>query len=236
MEQLADIIGSIIIYILLFSWIKGTIRKRRDKQTPKGNNAQKTIEWEFNSTTGKWEPKDKSKILTESQDGYKEQHELSNQPHQEVYTLNEKADAKQEVQEEIKYNGSVAYPMDEFAHVYQRRYLFSKNELYEYKLLKKIADIKGYIICPKVRLLDLVEPRRGVEKYKTYFYKVQAKHVDFVVCDPNMHIKAIIELDDSSHDRADRKERDTFVDTVLRSVGYTVIHTRHITNDILDTV
>ena len=112
----------------------------------------------------------------------------------------------------------------------------TKNEWNQYKKLKELADVKGYVICPKVRLFDIIEPKKGHEKNKTLMYKIQSKHVDFVICDKNLHIKAIIELDDSSHDKADRKERDTFVNLILRSVGYKVIHTRYITNDILDLV
>lgn len=119
---------------------------------------------------------------------------------------------------------------------YRARYLLTKNELYNYKLLKPIADAKGYVICPKVRLLDIIEPIRGQKKYKTLFYKIQAKHVDFVICDQGMHIKAIIELDDSSHDRQDRQERDRFVNLILTSVGYKVIHTRQITENIFENI
>ena len=119
---------------------------------------------------------------------------------------------------------------------YQARAIFSKNEWSNYKTLRDVAAVKKYIVCPKVRLLDIIEPRKGESKYKTLFYKIQSKHVDFVICDQNMNIKAIVELDDSTHDREDRKERDQFVDLILRSVGYQVIHTRHIGYDILDLV
>lgn len=46
--------------------------------------------------------------------------------------------------------------------------------------------------------------------------------------------KYIIELDDTSHDRKDRKERDNFVDEVVESVGYKIIHVRAITDDIIN--
>lgn len=124
----------------------------------------------------------------------------------------------------------------DFSTAYQAKYLFTKNEWSQYKKLKELADIKGYVICPKVRLFDIIEPKKGHEKYKTLMYKIQAKHVDFLICDQNMHIKAVIELDDSSHDKKDRKERDAFVDLILKSVGYKVIHTRYITNNLLDLV
>lgn len=120
------------------------------------------------------------------------------------------------------------------AGAYQKKWLFSYNEKDAYNKLKPIADELGLTVFSKVRLLDLLEPVSGNPKYKTYFYKVQAKHVDFVLCDQKLVAKFIIELDDSSHDRSDRKKRDSFVDEVITSVGYKIIHTRAITDDIKD--
>lgn len=119
---------------------------------------------------------------------------------------------------------------------YQKRYLLTKHEYSEYKKLKEYASKRDLQICPKVRLLDLIEPRRGEAQYKALFYKIQAKHVDFVICDQNLYVKAILELDDSSHDQADRKKRDEFVDTVLKDVGYKIIRTRSISETTLDEI
>lgn len=115
---------------------------------------------------------------------------------------------------------------------YQRSWLFTYNEKEAYTKLLPIAKELGYTVFAKVRLLDLVEPMKGNPKYKTYFYKIQAKHVDFVLCDEKLVARYIIELDDSSHDAKERKERDEFVDQVLTSVGYKIIHTRNITEDL----
>lgn len=68
----------------------------------------------------------------------------------------------------------------------------------------------------------------------SYLGKIQSKHVDFVLYDQDLRIKAILELDDNSHNQQDRKERDLFVDEVLQSVGYRVIRTRSITEATLD--
>ena len=115
---------------------------------------------------------------------------------------------------------------------YQKDWLFSYNEKDAYQKLRAIADELGYIVFAKVRLLDLLSPVKGNPKYKTYFYKVQAKHVDFVLCDAKLVARAIIELDDSSHDSKKRQERDSFVDEVLTSVGYPVFHVRAITDEL----
>ena len=53
--------------------------------------------------------------------------------------------------------------------------------------------------------------------------KVQAKHVDFLLCDSKLVARYIIELDDNSHIAPDRAERDQFVDSVLQAVGYKVL-------------
>lgn len=116
---------------------------------------------------------------------------------------------------------------------YKAKYLLTQNEWYEHKKLRDYAAQKGLTVCPKVRLLDLVTPYGNGKEYMTRFHKVQAKHVDFVLVDDSMHVKAIVELDDNSHNAKDRQERDEFVDSVLSSVGYTVIHTRSITKDTL---
>lgn len=115
---------------------------------------------------------------------------------------------------------------------YQKAWLFSYNEKDAYTKLKPIAEEMGYTVFAKVRLLDLLEPVKGTKKYKTYFYKIQAKHVDFVLCDTKLVARYIIELDDNSHNTEKQKERDNFVDEVVQSVGYKIIHVRAIDDSI----
>lgn len=96
--------------------------------------------------------------------------------------------------------------------------------------MQSAASELGYTVFSKVRLLDLLEPISG-KNYRSYFYKVQAKHVDFVLLDEKLVARCIVELDDNSHDTDDRKARDAFVDEVVTSVGYQIIHTRAITDE-----
>ena len=50
--------------------------------------------------------------------------------------------------------------------------------------------------------------------------RVQAKHVDFVLCHPQTVAPAlVIELDDASHQLPERQERDIFLNEVLRVAG-----------------
>lgn len=113
---------------------------------------------------------------------------------------------------------------------YKKRWLLSYNEKAAFKKLQSAANEVGYTVFSKVRLLDLLEPISG-KNYRSYFYRVQAKHVDFVLLDEKLVARCIIELDDSSHDADDRKARDAFVDEVVTSVGYQIIHTRAVTDE-----
>lgn len=109
---------------------------------------------------------------------------------------------------------------------YKRKYLLTKNEYYFYKKLIPIANKYNLQILTKIRLADLVETQKYLSYTESniYFNKIRSKHVDFALVD-NMNIVLIIELDDSSHQYQSRIERDIFVDDVLRTCGYCIIHT-----------
>ncbi len=85
-----------------------------------------------------------------------------------------------------------------------------------YLVLKSItAD--WAIVCPKVALGDLFYARSSdPSKYRTHTNRIDRKHVDFLLCDPKT-VRPIlgIELDDKSHQRADRQTRDEFVEQVF---------------------
>lgn len=218
-DILGSLIGYLLIIIVLLAPIVGIIVVCADsgkkKKPPRPTYRPQQYQYR--------PPEPQNQNWNYTQQSYNNANQGHTQPkQQEPTTANAKPAADQE---KIDYRNA-----------YQAKFLFTKNEWHNYMKLRDIAEVKGYVICPKVRLLDIIEPRKGEKKYKTLFYKVQAKHVDFVICDKNMNIKGIIELDDSSHDREDRKERDQFVDMILRSVGYKVIHTRAITVDILDLI
>jgi hypothetical protein len=55
--------------------------------------------------------------------------------------------------------------------------------------------------------------------------RISQKHVDFLFCDPQTLKPMLgVELDDSSHQRSDRVERDAFVDAVFASTGLPLVH------------
>ena len=69
-----------------------------------------------------------------------------------------------------------------------------------------------------VRIADLLRVEKGAANRRKWLNKILAKHIDFVLCDPGSLRPIIcIELDDRSHERPDRIERDAFVDHAFES-------------------
>lgn len=89
-----------------------------------------------------------------------------------------------------------------------------------YHLLQSAAG-DWAVVCPKVSLADLFFARTGDYGTNTsYRNRIARKHVDFLLCDPrSMKPLLGIELDDASHNRADRQDRDGFVDQVFAAAG-----------------
>lgn len=93
--------------------------------------------------------------------------------------------------------------------------------------LRETAEEHGMQIFTKVRLADLVVPLPKKENpyWMECFNKVKSKHIDFALADSEGNVVLLIELDDTTHARPDRIERDEFVDAVLYKCGYTLLRT-----------
>ena len=73
------------------------------------------------------------------------------------------------------------------------------------------------VVCPKVRLGDIFFVTRP-HKNLAAFNRIAQKHVDFVVCEPQLMRPLFgVELDDSSHARAGQQTRDEFKDRVFEA-------------------
>jgi hypothetical protein len=86
---------------------------------------------------------------------------------------------------------------------------------------------EGLTWFAKVRLGDVFVTKKGLTRSEntTARNKIDRKHVDFLlVRSSDLAPIAGIELDDRSHGRDDRKDRDAFVDEVFRSCGLPLLH------------
>lgn len=107
----------------------------------------------------------------------------------------------------------------------QRDDFLSAAELSFYRVLAKGLN-DSFVICPKVNLADIFFVARPNEN-RSYKNRIDRKHVDFLLCDPTT-MKPIlgVELDDSSHARRDRQDRDQFVDQVFEAAGLPLLRIR----------
>lgn len=93
------------------------------------------------------------------------------------------------------------------------------------KVLEEVVGDK-YRIIPQVQLSRIMKPIDSNSHFTNYhdFNLIKAKSIDFVLYDKDLiHPYLAIELDDYSHNRADRIKRDEFVNRVMEEVGLRLI-------------
>ncbi len=97
---------------------------------------------------------------------------------------------------------------------YERRAaLFTRAERSFLGVLDQAAGSE-YRVFGKVRVADVLKVSRAVGKsdWQSAFNKINCKHFDFVLVDPDtLDFKAVIELNDKSHRSEKRAMRDQFI-------------------------
>ena len=82
-----------------------------------------------------------------------------------------------------------------------------------------VAAGRRYVVFAKVRLADLCQ---DLDRWAGTgaFDLVSSKRVDFVLCDAKTFRPVLaVELDDRSHVRGSRRDRDALVDDIFRTMG-----------------
>lgn len=124
--------------------------------------------------------------------------------------------------------GAVVYFLSRFDRKqglpYEKRpRLLTEAELAFYRVLHS-ATAGDWPLFAMVRLADLIQVKPQSSGGQAWQNKIQAKHLDFVLCDPDtLEAKLAIELDDASHEKPDRKARDHFVDQALSAAGLPIL-------------
>ncbi len=104
-----------------------------------------------------------------------------------------------------------------------RKSLLTKTEIRFYKSLQK-AVLDDWEVFVMVRIADLIRVEPQTRNYRGWLNKILAKHIDFVLCHPGtLEPVVCIELDDPSHNRPERIERDEFVNHAFESAGLPLI-------------
>jgi len=112
-------------------------------------------------------------------------------------------------------------------HVEPVQSLLTAAEQKFYEALDAAIDGR-FLILSKVRVADLltVTSANGAARYRV-FRSIACKHVDFVLAEAeNLQPMAAIELDDSSHQRADRRLRDQLLDDLFEKAAFPLLRFR----------
>lgn len=108
-------------------------------------------------------------------------------------------------------------------------FLLTSHEANFYKDLKPIADKYNLIIFCKMRMADILNVKsfiRGKEFYH-WFQRISQKHIDFVLCNQSFIPAVLIEIDDSTHNRSDRKESDNFKNAIFKNTNLNLLRYRN---------
>jgi len=103
--------------------------------------------------------------------------------------------------------------------------LFTPAEVSFYRVLKSAVGHQ-YAIFGQVRVADVLSVQKNLSKSdrQKHFNWISAKHIDFILCDPEtLHVMCAIELDDSSHAQEKRARRDDFLNKAFQAAGLPLV-------------
>ena len=94
-----------------------------------------------------------------------------------------------------------------------------------YNAIKGVADQFGLKVMIKMRLGDMIEPTSDSSiKYNSDMKRIADKSCDFVVCNNNNNIVAVIDLENE-----DKEDTDT-IDFILDDCGVKILRYKHEVN------
>jgi len=101
-----------------------------------------------------------------------------------------------------------------------KRQILSEPERVLYQRL--VEALPNHLVLAQVQLLQLLKFKGGRRGYAN-FNRISQLSLDFVVLMPDTSIVAAIELDDATHERADRRRADARKTHALKSAGISLI-------------
>jgi hypothetical protein len=109
---------------------------------------------------------------------------------------------------------------------YERRGSFLSPPEINFLRSLQLASREDWLIFSMVRLADIIRVRPKTRKFQSWNGRIQGKHLDFVLCDPEtLDVKLAIELEDGAAP-ADRGRRDRFINTALAAAGVPLLRIR----------
>lgn len=106
---------------------------------------------------------------------------------------------------------------------YLKNSIVTPVEKWMYNIIKDELT-EEYFVAPKVGIKDFVGVKKG-NNYMKYFGHIAQRHIDFLVCKKETLSPAFgIEIDDTSHEQQNRKDRDQENDLIYNAIGIKVLH------------
>lgn len=97
--------------------------------------------------------------------------------------------------------------------------LTQPEQILYFRLIEALPD---YIVLAQVQLSQLLGVKKG-NNHQTWLNRINRMSADFVICNKDLSIVAVIELDDATHQREDRQTKDAKKDKALGAAGIRVV-------------
>lgn len=101
---------------------------------------------------------------------------------------------------------------------YQRAEILTPTEYQFWEKLYYKCSISNLIVCPKVRMEDIINVDKNHKDREILRNKIKSRHIDFILCDSHLRVLAGLELDDKSHQSLKAQKADNFKDEVFNSL------------------
>lgn len=104
---------------------------------------------------------------------------------------------------------------------FRPRALMSGNEREFFHRLNRALGPR-YLVFPQVSMGAIIEPVAFDKKKRLAdFRRISQKRIDFLICNGDMSVVAVIELDDRTHDAFNDNRRDSFLASAgIKSIRY----------------
>jgi very-short-patch-repair endonuclease len=108
---------------------------------------------------------------------------------------------------------------DEVWPFYAKKPLSQPEQILYFRLVQALSE---HIILAQVQLSRFLGVKKG-NNYQAWLNRINRKSADFVVCNKDLSIVAVIELDDATHQREGRQAADATKDKALASAGVRIV-------------
>lgn len=110
-------------------------------------------------------------------------------------------------------------PKNEAWPLYAKQPLTSPEQVLYFRLVNALPD---HIVLAQVQLSRMLGVKKG-HNAQSWLNRINRMSADFVVCDKDSSIVAVIELDDATHNRSSRQLADNKKDEALLAAGIPVV-------------